>query len=175
MKLKFGVLIIGAVVVLFIGLRFFLSKSKNNNFNNLTFENSGVNLENKENQRIVRGEVTSWDWKKGRLMLWSGNKNLEIMVEPAKMMVFTANPTKNTDMLPLLAPVLRSTPAPQAVVGRPSAPSDRQVSHDTPARWRRLRSPWSCVAPRRWRCMWADRARGLYFFPSKVCSMVFEE
>ena len=120
MKLKFGVLIIGAVVVLFIGLRFFLSKSKNNNFNNLTFENSGVNLENKENQRIVRGEVTSWDWKKGRLMLWSENKNLEIMVEPAKMMVFIANPTKNTDMLPLLAPVLRSTPAPQAVVGRPS-------------------------------------------------------
>ena len=120
MKLKFGVLIIGAVVVLFIGLRFFLSKSKNNNFNNLTFENSGVNLGNKENQRIVRGEVTSWDWKKGRLMLWSENKNLEIMVEPAKMMVFTANPTKNTDMLPLLAPVLRSTPAPQAVVGRPS-------------------------------------------------------
>ena len=101
MKLKFGVLIIGAVVVLFIGLRFFLSKSKNNNFNNLTFENSGVNLENKENQRIVRGEVTSWDWKKGRLMLWSGNKNLEIMVEPAKMMVFTANPTKNTEMLPI--------------------------------------------------------------------------
>jgi hypothetical protein len=119
MKLKFGVLIIGAVVVLFIGLRFFLSKSKNNNFNNLTFENSGVNLENKENQRIVRGEVTSWDWKKGRLMLWSGNKNLEIMVEPAKMMVFTANPTKNTDMLPLLSPVLRSTPTPQARAGRP--------------------------------------------------------
>jgi len=54
-----------------------------------------------------------------------------------------------TIYLPLLAPVLRSTPTPQARAGRPSAPSDRQVSHDTPARWRRLRSRRLCEAPQR--------------------------
>src|SRR5690606_3085294 len=54
----------------------------------------------------------------------------------------------NTSVFSLLAPVTRSTPGPQTCVGRPSAPSDRQVSHDTPARWRRLRSPWPCAASR---------------------------
>lgn len=93
MKLKYGMVLLGIAVVLFVGIRLFLPKSNNNSVNTVA--------ENKENQRTVRGEVTSWDWEKGRLMLWSGNKNLEIMVEPAKMMVFTANPTKNTEMLPI--------------------------------------------------------------------------
>lgn len=101
MKLKHGVLIIGIGVMLFLGFRFFLSKSKNSNLNNLSYENLGTKLENRENQQIVKGEVTSWDWEKGRLMLWSQNKNWEIIVEPAQMMVFTASPTNNTEMLPI--------------------------------------------------------------------------
>jgi len=92
-------MVVGAM--LFIGLRIFLSKSKNSNLNNLSYENLGTKLENRENQQIVKGEVTSWDWEKGRLMLWSQNKNWEIIVEPAQMMVFTANPTNNTEMLPI--------------------------------------------------------------------------
>jgi len=101
MKLKYGVLIIGIGAMLFVGLRFFLSKLKNNSINNLPRENSSTNLENRENQQIVRGEVTSWDWEKGRLMLWSQNKNWEIIVEPAEMMIFTANPTIKSEMLPI--------------------------------------------------------------------------
>jgi len=101
MKLKHGVLVMVVGAMLFIGLRFFLSKLKNNNNNVFKTENLNVASENKENQQIVRGEVTSWDWKKGRLMLWSQNKNWEIIVEPAQMMIFTANPTSNTEMLPI--------------------------------------------------------------------------
>lgn len=52
-------------------------------------------------QQVVRGQVTSWEPSSGRLMLWVENKNWEIVVDPAKMTVFTISQLNRIVMLPI--------------------------------------------------------------------------